>query len=520
MRTQTNALKPRDGILVLSGYGLRVSVERRYLIVEDGVGRERRTGALHHATSGLKALAVIGHSGFVTFEALRWLSDAGAAFTQLDSDGKLIASFTRGANDVGRRRAQLAAATNESGIVAVRGLLAKKLRGQRATLVRFQPGRLDVLTVIEDAIEQLADKSLEEMRWQEAVAASAYWTALAPLTVNFPRREQDHLPDHWGTIGPRTSPVSGKTRLAVTPFHAMLNYLYAILEVEARIASSVAGFDPEAGLLHAERRSRNSFAHDVMEPLRPVVDAYLLDLLAARTLSVRDFNEMRDGHCRLTPDLARMLAQTGPRWTSRLEALLAFVGKTIERPAEGQRNSVDRRVTTAAARTGRLHRITTAQGRSAAPVLPKTVCVECGGALARGLLYCRVCKGRQQRDSVMAARPAAVATVAALRADGRDPTHGGAARQRRGMSAASQEAAVQAAGGRTQDAAAMRTRFDRELRGGLEVVSVQRLCDATGLSPSYWSLIRRGMRVPHVRHWEALRRLSDSADPTLLTPLT
>ena len=505
MRTQTTALKPRDGILVLSGYGLRVSVERRHLIVEDGVGRGRRAGALHHATSGLKRLVVIGHTGFVTFEALRWLSDAGAAFTQLDSDGHTIASFSSGANDVARRRAQLAAATNESGVVAVRGLLEKKLRAQATTLVRFQPGRLDALAVIASAAAQLVDKSLDEMRWQEAVAASAYWSALASLTVSFPRREQDQLPDHWGTVGPRTSPISGKTRLAVTPFHAMLNYLYAILEVEARIASTVAGFDPEAGLLHAERRSRNSFAHDVMEPLRPAVDAYLLDLLAARTLSVRDFNEMRDGHCRLTPDLARMLARSGPRWKAGLEELLAFVGKTIERPSEGRRNPIDREATT---RTGRLHRITTAQGRSATPVFPKTVCVDCGGALARGQQYCARCKGRQQRQSVTAARPAAVATVAALRAEGRDPTHGGAAQRRRGMSAAAQEAAVQDAGGRAQDAAAMRTRFDREFPDKLQGVPVHRLCEATGLSPSYWSLIKRGMRVPHVRHWAVLAALT------------
>lgn len=501
------ALRPQEGTLVLRGYGVRVSVERRHLSVTDNLAGERRTGALHHATSGLRRLVVIGHTGFVTFEALRWLADAGASFTQIDADGQLIATFGGGANDVARRRAQLAAATNESGLAAVRGLLERKLRGQAATLNQFQPGSAEALAAIGDAARQLATANLEEMRWHEAVAASAYWSALAPIAVNFPRREQPRLPKHWRTVGPRTSPLTGRPRSAVTPFQAMASYCYAITENQARIAIGAVGFDPEIGLLHAERRSRNSFALDVLEPLRPEVDSFLLDLVTTRTLSAAHFVEMRDGHCRLTPDLARSLAMTGPRWTRRLEELLAFVGKTIERPTSGPHAPVSQSAKGATPRTGRLHRMTAAEGRSVVRVFPKSVCVECGGALARGLRYCAVCKGRQQRESVTAARPAALAAVAALRAEGRDPTHGGAARQRRGASTSAQEAAVQEAGGRAKDGAEMRARFKEAFGPVLRDVPIRRLCLATGLSPSYWSLIRRGLRVPHIRHWAVLATL-------------
>ena len=43
---------PRDGIVVASGYGLKIYVERGHLVVHDGVGRERRTLRLSRATSG------------------------------------------------------------------------------------------------------------------------------------------------------------------------------------------------------------------------------------------------------------------------------------------------------------------------------------------------------------------------------------------------------------------------------------------------------------------------------------
>src|SRR5690349_21214024 len=79
-----------DGLLVLNGYGVRVSVERRHLCFEDGFGGERRSGRLSRATAGLKRLVVIGHTGFITFEAMRWLHDVGAAFVHIDADGVLI----------------------------------------------------------------------------------------------------------------------------------------------------------------------------------------------------------------------------------------------------------------------------------------------------------------------------------------------------------------------------------------------------------------------------------------------
>ncbi len=507
--------RPADGTLVLSGWGVRLSVARRHLTFEDGIGPDRRTGALHRATSGLKRLVVLSHSGYITLDALSWLHDVGAAFVQLETDGTLIASFVPpGTNDVARRRAQLAAAASERGAEIVRYLLTMKLRGQSETLARFQPTDADARGAIEIAAARLGTTNLDEMRWYEAIAASAYWTSLATLPVRFPLRERSRLPEHWTTVGPRTSPLTNSPRAAVTPFQAMLSYLYAICENEARIAIRAAGLDPEVGFLHAERRSRSSFALDLIEPLRPQVDSFLLGMLQARTLSVSDFVEARDGRCRLTPDLARMLSHAGPRWAPRLASLLESIVGMLEKraPASG-RAEVSRPTPQppATIRVGQLHRLTAAKGRPGNPLMPKTVCVVCGGRLARGLLYCSDCRGVQQQASIRAARAAAVATVAALRAEGHDPTHGGAAAARRRDVAATRQREVREAGGRTRDVAASRLLFNREIRPGLQRLSLRTLTEATGLSPSYWSLVKRGKRVPHKRHWAGLRRLGTSA---------
>jgi hypothetical protein len=47
-----------------------------------------------------------------------------------------------------------------------------------------------------------------------------------------------------------------------------------------------------------------------MEPVRPAVDAVVLDLLADRTLARRDFVELPNGNARLAASLARMLSVT------------------------------------------------------------------------------------------------------------------------------------------------------------------------------------------------------------------
>ena len=239
MQVHTNRSRPRssnpditpDGILVLDGYGLAVSVERGHLTYRDGFGRQRRTGRVSRAAGRLKRLVVIGHSGFVTFEALRWLHGVGASFIHLDTDGTLFqVSARRGLDDARLRRAQAIAGGTERGIGIARDLIRHKLEGQARVLrelgsagevvesaFAIWPARLD------------AAASEKEIRLVEARAAAVYWSVWSDLPLRF--RSQD-VPDHWRTFGARGSLLTGSPRKATNPANAILNYLYALLEVE------------------------------------------------------------------------------------------------------------------------------------------------------------------------------------------------------------------------------------------------------------------------------------------------
>ena len=104
---------------------------------------------------------------------------------------------------------------------------------------------------------------------------------MGPVEVPFKGKDRRLVPDHWRPLGQRGSLLTSSPRLAINPANAILNYLYAILEAETRLACLTLGLDPGLGIVHADYRSRDSFALDLMEAARPAVDAYVLEMLRA-----------------------------------------------------------------------------------------------------------------------------------------------------------------------------------------------------------------------------------------------
>jgi len=78
-------------------------------------------------------------------------------------------------------------------------------------------------------------------------------------------------------------------RKAERPVNAMANYLYALLEIEAILACQVVGLDPGLAIVHSDARGRRSMALDLMEPVRPQIDAFVLDLIDGRTFKKSNF---------------------------------------------------------------------------------------------------------------------------------------------------------------------------------------------------------------------------------------
>ena len=200
----------KDGVLVLTGYAIRLAVDRGRLCIEDGVGSERRSARFSRVGSGIKRLVVLGHSGIVSFEALRWLNDIGAAFVVTDSDGDLIcAAGPFGLDDARLRRAQAMAPSNGVGLQIARGFIEQKLKGQIAVLEWFDEVSGLKLFDVKLAWAKLdRAASIDELRTLEGQGARAYWSIWESLPVRFQKRDSERVPEHWLSFGGRSSPLS------------------------------------------------------------------------------------------------------------------------------------------------------------------------------------------------------------------------------------------------------------------------------------------------------------------------
>lgn len=499
-------VSPTAGVLVLSGYGLDVRVWRGRLRVADGIGTDRREALVHRATGRLRRLVVLGHTGSVSLEAIRWLADVGAGYLQIDADGRVLAAFgPQGTDRPGLRRNQARALDTPLGNDIARRLIAEKVASQAETVLALAdhvPLGDDVASGLGDAARRLhVATDRDAIRFAEAAAASAYWEAWSPLPVRFAKRDEARVPTHWRTFGSRTSPLTGGPRLAGNPANALLNYLYALLEGEATIAARVVGLDPGLGVLHADQLNRDSLAADLMEPVRPLVDRYILELLTTHVLAAEDFFETRQGVCRVTPPLARELAATLPRWRVAVGRVAEVVAQRLAAgggeagplptPISGRNRSVGRG---APGRPKRAH---------GAAVIGRR-CSWCGGPTEGGRRTCsEACREAIRRDQDKTAfYGAGVASLRRLRESGVEPLTAGARAQlaRRQTDRQREENAWNAEHPQRAD----REAFRREVLPGIQGVPLRELARRTGLSVPYCARIRRGEEVPHERWWTQL----------------
>jgi CRISPR-associated endonuclease Cas1 len=448
----------------------------------------------------------------VSLEALRWLHEVGAAFVQLGASGELIASGApRALDDIRLRRAQAVAALTGAGLEIARTLLREKLSGQRRVIDSLG-GYRSVSEAIVDATEILESATtIDELRFIESRAAAAYWSAWEATRVHFAGRDAKHVPTHWRTFGTRRSLITSGPRKATNPGNALLNYLYTIVMVEARLAALAVGCDPALGLIHTDRPNRDSFACDLMEPVRPMVDAHVLHLLETHTFDRSDFFETRDGNCRLMPEIAAPLATTALKWRRAIAPIAENIGGMLQRSeTTALRASQDSTASAATPMrrfrtplTGRNQsRPMTAKAASVAAVHLTPRCRDCGAVLSKTTrTYCDACLP----EAAKRASAKGVETQKLLHAVGADGRQSESARAAHRSNARRNAQAQREweSQHRTVPSAAV---FDDEVLPLLRDVPDVLLAKASGLSVGAIKATRRGRMRPHARHWDTLRK--------------
>ena len=488
------------GICVADGFGVRVLVEKGALVVEDGVGEQRRTRRYQRATHGLRRLVVLNaYGGSVSWDALRWCKSLGIGVLVLGADGSPSLASTPRVNDDARlRRMQALAPSVPVGLGIARQLLSAKVRGQ-ALLALKRFGELsEAATIGELAVAIEAAETIEECRQLEASAAALYfgtWVERTDTAPTFAARDRGRVPAHWLTFESRRSVLASSSAngKAERPVNALLNYLFALLEAEAVLACAAVGLDAGLGIVHNDARGRQSMALDLLEQVRPEVDAFVLDMLATRTFRKGEFSETEEGHVRLQAPLTHELAETMARWARSLAPVAEKVAHMLGHAMEGKytpatpltsARTKSAQAVVKARKTEAVGRATrdAAKQRPTAPVgLPLYSCPDCGGPVTNPRhVLCETCQA--------------------------GAGHTAQVRQSRGRAIAARKRALrerEAAFGADVDPALYRERIWPRLAG----VKLTDLMEATGYSKGHCSTIRAGTWTPHVSTWPGLAHL-------------
>lgn len=485
----------RRGVLTLTGFGIKIRMQSGHLEIEDGIGPERRTIRLARIGHNLKRLVCISEDGFATLAALKWISDVGASFVMLNRNGKVL--FATGPNapsDVRLRRAQAMAHTSGAALRIARELIDQKLSGQEQ-VARHKLTAPDCAARIHCYRSELAEaEDLNQVRLIESRAAAVYWSAWRVLPIIFPTKDQRRVPAHWRVFGTRVSPLTGSPRLAVNPANAILNYLYSLLESEARLAAVTLGLDPGLGVLHVDTKARDSLACDLMETARPQVDAYLLDWIMREPLKRQWFFEMPDGNCRLTASFTAQLSETAPMWERAVAPFAELVTRAFW--------SSSAKLIREPAPPTRLTQRTKREVKGAPPLPPavkaprrNNLCSVCGSDIKSESRKCIRCSiGDATTNMVEAAR------IGRLTANSPD------ARKKHAITARKNALAQHAWKPTDQPEWLTPEFFGQKIQPVLASVSMSTIRSLIGVSKWYASKIRQGYR-PHPRHWLTLSKL-------------
>lgn len=224
---------------------------------------------------------VVSGSPNVSMPVIKQVCRYGIPLVLLSSRFGWIGEFcgSQGSRDTMRRLAQYRIAVDESLMcIAARELISAKIFNQRFILRRlasrnFSSSCARTLAILKNIQKGLAGTtSLAEIRGKEGCAASIYFSSLSeffPEETPFPCRS-------------RRPPADAA--------NALLSFAYAVIRAEIESAVHVHGLDPCLGCLHSVNYGKPSLSLDLMEPLRPPVDAFVLSLLNRKILSLSDFS--------------------------------------------------------------------------------------------------------------------------------------------------------------------------------------------------------------------------------------
>ncbi|MDM8538413.1 CRISPR-associated endonuclease Cas1 [Desulfobacterales bacterium HSG17] len=204
-------------------------------------------------------------------------------------------------NIVNRIKQYESARNKETAMQVGRWLVNNKLKGQEEVIKdmdKSQGTAFPFSTQINNIRNDL-DKAgnSNELMGHEGAAAAAYFKGF----TNF-------LEEKWRFTGRNRRPP-------LDPVNALLSLSYVIAAGEVLRVVQQRGLDPCIGFFHALQTGRQNLVLDILEPIRPVIDRFVLNLLD-NPLVPGDFRTSAREGCRLTKNARRTYYSAWAVWKS------------------------------------------------------------------------------------------------------------------------------------------------------------------------------------------------------------
>ncbi len=239
------------------------------LIISQGYSVYRKGGRLQirtkngensYALSHLSSIMLIG-SGSITTEAIHMLSKAGVSLCLLSKNFRLKGIFIPEENisSLVERRISQYELWKTSKLKTAKKIVRLKAE---AIIKEFQIDLNPYLALIEQA------KDLQELMGYEGLVSRFMFESVSKKLPTFKER----------SYRPPTDPVN-----------AVFSFVYTLCYQKTFALITSLGFDPYISFLHTRRGKHASFVSDIMEPVRPMLTNFVVDLFLSGKLGKAHF---------------------------------------------------------------------------------------------------------------------------------------------------------------------------------------------------------------------------------------
>ena len=302
--------------LLVTGFGTSLNVDKRKLIITNRLKNTRLEFFPHKINHD--GIIIDGHTGNITFEAMRWLSKHNINLTLLNWNGQLLANVMPEQPKSGKLRVKQyqkyldSEARFEIALKVVQCKIKHSLN-LLEELSRFyefvdilkirkaaEKEDLFLLNIMKNSENQDILKSIKQLMTYEGRIAGIYHDNLTRIF--------HELYPEFNFTG-RKNKSNSRNYNASDEINALLNYGYAILESGIRKGINAVGLDYSIGFLHEISQSRTPLVYDIQELFRWLIDVSVIQLLEEKKIKKSDFVITENYHTRLGEDVAKLLIE-------------------------------------------------------------------------------------------------------------------------------------------------------------------------------------------------------------------